>query len=340
VLGGSRWTAGAVAAAGDFARAWDLPTAVSFRRQDLMAVDHPAFAGHAGLSIDPALRARIADADCVLLLGGRFSENPSQGFALLELPRPRQRLIHVCPDPGELGRLYAADVPVCATPGAFLRAMAGEAPPAPAGRIAAAHAQAQAWIAPPPAPDPEGPPDLAAVVAQLGAALPRDAILTNGAGNYAIWLHRYFPWRGFGTQLAPTSGSMGYGLPAAIAAKLRHPDRAVVCLAGDGCLQMTVQEIGTAMQTGAAVVIIVADNGMWGTIRMHQARDFPGRDAATRLVNPDFAALARAYGAHAETVARQAEFAPALARALAAGRPALLHLRTDPAAITPSARLG
>jgi acetolactate synthase-1/2/3 large subunit len=233
-------------------------------------------------------------------------------------------------------------VAICATPGAFLRAMAAETPPPAGGRIGPAHVAARAWRAPRPAPDPEGPVDMGAVVAHLAEALPEDAILTNGAGNYAIWLHRFFPWRGYGTQLAPTSGSMGYGLPAAVAAKLRFPGRTVVCLAGDGCFQMTMQELGTAAQAGAGVVVLVADNGMWGTIRMHQARDFPGRDAATRLRNPDFAAVARAYGAHAERVERAGDFPAAFARARAAaeGRPALLHLLTDPAAVSPSMRLG
>jgi acetolactate synthase-1/2/3 large subunit len=344
VLGGSRWSAEDAAAAGDFARAWDVPAAVSFRRQGLMPVAHPAFAGHAGLGVDPALKARIAGADLVLLLGARFSENPSQGFTLMDLPRPRQRLIHVHPGAEELGRLYTPDLALCATPGAFLRAMAAHAPPPPRGRIGPAHAEALDWHAPRPAPGPDGPVDMGAVVAHLADALPEDAILTNGAGNYAIWLHRFFPWRGFGTQLAPTSGSMGYGLPAAIAAKVRFPERTVVCLAGDGCFQMTMQELGTAAQARAGVVVLVADNAMWGTIRMHQARDFPGRDAATRLLNPDFAAVARAYGAHGEQVGRAADFPAAFARARAAADsargPALLHLLTDPAAITPTARLG
>jgi acetolactate synthase-1/2/3 large subunit len=342
VLGGSRWSAGDAAAAGEFALDWDVPTAVSFRRQGLAPVAHPAFAGHAGLGVDPALRARVAEADLVLLLGARFSENPSQGFTLMDLPRPRQRLIHVHPGAEELGRLYAPDVAICATPGAFLRAMAAETPPPATGRIGPAHDAALAWHAPRPAPDPDGPVEMGAVVAHLAQTLPADAILTNGAGNYAIWLHRFFPWRGYGTQLAPTSGSMGYGLPAAIAAKLRHPGRAVVCLAGDGCFQMTMQELGTAAQAGAGVVVLVADNGMWGTIRMHQARDFPGRDAATRLRNPDFAAVARAYGAHAERVRRAGDFPAAFARARAAAedRPALLHLLTDPAAVSPTMRLG
>jgi acetolactate synthase-1/2/3 large subunit len=339
VLGGSRWTAEAAAAAGDFALAWDLPTAVSFRRQDLMPVAHPAFAGHAGLSIDPALREGLEASDLILLLGGRFSENPSQGYALLGVPTPGKRLIHVHPGADEPGRVYAPDLSVSATPGAFLGAMGGFTPPPPAGRIGPAHAAATAWAAPPPPPDPDGPVDLGAVVAHLAEALPEDAVLTNGAGNYAIWLHRHFPWRGFRTQLAPTSGTMGYGLPAAIAAKLRSPERTVVCLAGDGCFQMTMAELGTAAQAGAAVIVLIADNGMWGTIRMHQARAHPGRDAATALRNPDFAALARAYGLPAETVATAGAFPAAFARARAAGGPAVLRLMTDPDRLTPTLRL-
>jgi acetolactate synthase-1/2/3 large subunit len=212
--------------------------------------------------------------------------------------------------------------------------MAAEAPPPPRGRVGPAHAEALAWHAPRPAPDPDGPVELGAVVAHLAAALPEDAILTNGAGNYAAFLHRYHRFRRFGTQLAPTSGSMGYGLPAAIAACLEHPGRTVVCLAGDGCLQMTLNEMATAMQHGAAPVVIVANNGRYGTIRMHQERHYPGRVSGTDLVNPDFAALARAYGGHGEVVTEGADFPAALDRARAAGRLALIELRLDPEMLT------
>ncbi len=342
VLGGSRWDAASVAAAESFAEAWALPVACSFRRQQLFDHAHPLYAGDVGLGINPALRARLAWADVLILLGARFSENPSQGFTLLDIPKPRQQLVHIHPGPEELGRIYAPDLAICASPAGFLAA----APRPPAPRDAAAAAEAHAaylqWSAPPAAPAKGAGVDLGAVVAHLGEALPADAILTNGAGNYAAWLHRFHRHRGWGTQLAPTSGSMGYGLPAAVAAKLRRPDREVVCLAGDGCFQMTMQEMGTAAQHGAGVVVLVCDNAMYGTIRMHQARSYPGRPVATTLSNPDFAAIARSYGAFGEAVRETAGFAAGFARAreaAAAGRPALLHLFTDPDAISPSARL-
>ncbi|TVQ54456.1 MAG: thiamine pyrophosphate-binding protein [Rhodobacteraceae bacterium] len=339
VVGGSRWTPEATAALKRFALAWDLPVGASFRRQHLMDHREAPYAGDVGLGCNPALKARIAEADLLILLGARFSENPSQDFSLLSIPKPAQTVVHVHPGPEELGRIYAPDLSINATPAAFLEAAALIDPPASAPRrIGEAHAAYRAWSA-----IPETPPPpfvrMGEVIRHLDAELSEDAILCNGAGNYAIWLHRFMKFRGWGTQLAPTSGSMGYGLPAAVAAKLRHPTRPVVCLAGDGCFQMTMQEFGTACQAGAAVVVLVCDNGMYGTIRMHQEKRFPGRVAATGLANPDFAALARAYGAHAETVATDAAFPDAFAKALAAGRPALLHLLTDPEQITPAATL-
>ena len=342
ILGGSRWRAEDVALAQALADRWDLPTAVSFRRQQLFDHLHPAYAGDVGLGINPALKARVAEADLVILLGARFSENPSQGFTLFDIPRPRQRLVHVHPGPEEIGRIYAPDLGVCATPGRFLQAVAGVAGPAPAGRAAAAHADYLAWSAPGPRTGGSGV-DLGGVMAALAGRLPPGAIVTNGAGNYATWVHRFHRFRGFGAQLAPTSGSMGYGLPAAVAAALRCPERPVVAFAGDGCFQMTMQELGTAAQAGAALLLLICDNAMWGTIRMHQERAHPGRVVATELRNPDFAALARAYGLFGATVETDAAVAPALEEALAwiAGRraPAVLRLLTDRAAITPSARL-
>jgi acetolactate synthase-1/2/3 large subunit len=336
VLGGSRWTPRAAQLAARFAEVFDLPIGVSFRRQMLFDHRHPNYAGDVGLGINPALKRRLAESDLLILLGARFSENPSQGFTLLAIPRPAQRLVHVHPGPEEIGRIYAADLGINATPETFLDAALGLDPGPVQGRGAAAHVAWQAWSRPPEA-EAEGPVSMAAVIAHLAETCPEDAILTNGAGNYAIWLHRFFPFRGWGTQLAPTSGSMGYGLPAAVAAKLRHPGREVICLAGDGCFQMTMQEFGTAVQHGAAVIVLVCDNASYGTIRMHQERHYPGRVTATDIANPDFAALARAYGGHAETVETTAAFAPALARARASGGPALLHLRLDPEQITPAA---
>ncbi|MGF1660840.1 MAG: thiamine pyrophosphate-binding protein [Rubrimonas sp.] len=343
ILGGSRWTSEAAEAARRLAEDWGLPTGCSFRRQHLFDARSPVYAGDVGLGINPALKARIAESDLVILLGARFSENPSQGFTLLGIPEAKQTLVHIHPGAEELGRIYAPDLAICATPGAFLEA-ALALPVAPAERGAAeAHAAYLAWSDPPPREAAPGCVELGATMRALEALLPDDAILTNGAGNYAIWLHRFHRSRGFGAQLAPVSGSMGYGLPAAIAAKLRHPAREVVCFAGDGCFQMTMQEFGAAAQAGAGVVVLVIDNAMYGTIRMHQERDFPGRVHATALANPDFAAMARAWGGFGETVTETDAFPDAFARAraFAAARalPALLHLRADPEAITPATTL-
>lgn len=334
ILGGSRWDKGAAAEAQRFAERWDLPVGCSFRRQQLFDHLHPNYAGDVGLGINPALRTRIRDSDLVILLGARFSENPSQGFTLLEIPQPKQALAHVHPGAEELGRIYTPALAINATPGAFLEAARALEPVAPTGRAKASHAAYRGWTDGLPATP--GAVQMGAVMAHLRETLPANAIMTNGAGNYAIWLHRFWRFREFGSQLAPTSGSMGYGLPAAIAAKLRQPDREVVCFAGDGCFQMTGQEFGTAVQFGANVIVLVIDNGMFGTIRMHQERRYPRRVSATELLNPDFAALARCYGGHGETVAATADFAPAFDRARTCGKPAIVHLRIDPEAIAPT----
>ncbi|MCQ8780988.1 thiamine pyrophosphate-binding protein [Mangrovibrevibacter kandeliae] len=342
ILGGSRWTSAAVADIRAFAERWSLPVACSFRRQMLFAHDHRNYAGDVGLGISPKLKTRIAEADLVLAVGARLGEVPSQGYTLFDVPEPRQRLVQVLVNAGELGRVYTPRLAIQADPVSFAAAAADLAPSATprwAAETNAAHRDYLEWSEPRPAETPDFA-DMSAVMAHLRGALPADAaILTNGAGNYASWLHRFHRFGGYGTQLAPTSGSMGYGLPAAIAAKLRHPDRPVICFAGDGCFQMTGQELGTACQTGAAVVVLIADNGQYGTIRMHQEQRYPGRVSSTGLVNPDFAALAASYGAFAATVSRSSDFPAAFAAALASGRPAVLHLKTDPRQITPARRL-
>ncbi len=335
VAGGSRWNPEAARALRMFAERWMLPVGCSFRRQQLFDHEHFCYAGDVGLGINPRLKARFEQSDLVILMGGRFSENPSQGFTLLNSPNPEQRIIHIHPGAEELGRIYAPSLPINATPGGFLtRALEIEAPEVLpwAAETQQAHADYLAWSE---AVETPGAVTLSHTVTYLREMLGQDAILTNGAGNYAGWLHRLYRFRRYGTQVAPTSGSMGYGLPAAIAAKLAYPKREVVCFAGDGCLQMTIQELGTAAQEGANVIVIVADNGMYGTIRMHQQRDYPGRVSGTDLQNPDFAAVAAGYGIHAEAVATDANFAAAFERAREAGRPALLHLKTDPTAIAP-----
>ncbi|MFN3248210.1 thiamine pyrophosphate-binding protein [Roseibium album] len=340
ILGGSRWSEDAVAAFTRFAERFDLPVACSFRRQMLFDNLHPNYAGDVGIGISQKLLARIKASDLVLLVGGRLSEMPSQSYSLLEIPASDQQLVHIHPDPEELGRVYRADLAINASPTAFCKAVEGLQPPVEikgTGEAARAHEDYLAWSGA--RPETPGPLQMAAVMDWLEANLPEDTICTNGAGNYATWLHRFHRFRRYGTQAAPTSGSMGYGLPAAVAAKLAFPEREVICFAGDGCLQMTMQEFGTACQEGANIIVLAIDNGMYGTIRMHQERTYPGRPSATKLVNPDFAALARTYGAFGATVETTEDFGPAYAAARASGKPAILHMKLDPEAITPAASL-
>ncbi|MYE24787.1 MAG: thiamine pyrophosphate-binding protein [Gammaproteobacteria bacterium] len=332
IVGGSTWNATATASLATFAETAGVPVACAFRRQQLFDHEHPHYAGDVGIGMNPALRHAIEETDLLLLLGTRFSEIPSQSY---QLPKAGTPVVHVHADTGELGRVHPNVLGIHARPLPFLAASKAR------GKrrvyIQDLHNAYLEWSKlPHPAP---GHLTMSHVMQVLREALEPDAILTNGAGNYSGWLHRFHSFRRFGTQVAPTSGSMGYGLPAAIAAKLRRPTSTVVCFAGDGCFQMTGQELATAVQAEAAVVILVVDNGMYGTIRMHQERNFPGRVHATDIANPDFAALARAYGAHGERVETNAEFADAFARAVVADKPALLHLMVDPEAITPTATL-
>ncbi len=336
VLGGSRWSEAAVQAVRRFAERFRLPVACSFRRQMLFDHDHPNYAGDLGIGPSPALAERMRKADLLLLVGGRMSEMASSSYGHIAIPEPRQTLVHVHPGAEELGRLYRPTLAINASPIAFAATLDYLQPPDAipwGGEAEKANTAYKAWAAPV---DNPGPVQLSRIVAWLRERLPEDAIVTNGAGNYAGWVHRFFRFRRYGTHLAPTSGTMGYGLPAAVAAKLRHPDRVVLCFAGDGCFQMSMQEFATAVQERAAVIVIVVNNGIHGTIRMHQERDYPGREIATDLVDPDFAAFARACGGHGETVATTEDFAPAFERALAAGRPAIIDLKFSPEAITPT----
>ena len=339
IVGGSRWDAAACLALREAAEALALPVACGFRNQDLFDNRHPLYAGDVGIGINPRLAARIRDADMLLVIGERLGEMTTSGYTLLAAPVPAQVLIHVHPGADELGRVYQPALAIAATPGEFLvalRACVSRSTTGAGAHAAAAHADYVEWQAPRPVP---GTLDLWRIVQWLDARLPDDAIVANGAGNYSTWLHRLYRYRGFRTQLAPYVGSMGYGVPAAIAAKAVHRDRLVLSWNGDGCFLMNGQELATAVQYGLGVIFVVVDNGMYGTIRMHQERTYPGRVYGTALANPDFAALARAYGAHGETVVRTDEFAPAFERALAAGRPALLHLRLDPQALTMNASI-
>jgi acetolactate synthase-1/2/3 large subunit len=339
VLGGGGWDAATVARVRAFVERSGMPVAVSFRRQDYFDNAHGAYAGALGLGINPKLAQRVRDADLLLVLGARLGEVPTSGYTLLDVPTPSQTLVHVHADPDELGRVYQAALPINADPRSMAEALAaldGLDANRWSAWTAAANADHRAYSTPTAGP---GPVQLGEIVASLDELLPADAIVTNGAGNYTVWLHRFHTYRRFGTQLAPIAGSMGYGVPAAVAAKLRDPDRAVVAFAGDGCFLMNGQEFATAVQYGANIVCIVVNNGMLGTIRMHQERHYPGRVSHTALVNPDFAAYARAFGGHGETVQRTEDFRAAFARARASGRPAIVELHIEPEALTPAKSL-
>ncbi|GAD21345.1 thiamine pyrophosphate-binding protein [Acidovorax sp. MR-S7] len=341
IVGGSRWSEQAVRDLTAFASAWQLPVYCSFRRQMLFPASHDSYAGDLGLGVNPKLLARIRASDLVLVLGGRLSEIPSQGYELFGIPTPAQPLVHVHADADELGRLYRPAQAIHATPQAMAAALASMLPTAPvrwAAHTEAAHAEYLAWSDPAPIRIP-GPLQMGAVMQHLREVLPADAIFCNGAGNFATWVHRFWPFTAYGGQLAPTSGSMGYGLPAGVGAKRLWREREVVVFAGDGDFLMHGQEFATAVQYGLPIIVVLLDNAMYGTIRMHQEREYPGRISATQLKNPDFCAYARAFGGHGERVERTEDFAPALARARASGLPAVLHCLLDPQAITPTGTL-
>jgi acetolactate synthase-1/2/3 large subunit len=340
ILGGTRWDEAAVEAFAGFAERWAVPVGCSFRRQMLFDHLHPCYAGDIGLGINPGLTKAVKDADLIVLLGGRFSESPSSGYTLMDVPYPAQSLIHVFPEPEELGRVYRPDLAICAAPADFIAAirdLAPSAPPAWSSRTEALHGAYLAWSTPP-AEGPEGV-HMGAVMRHLEDNVAADTIFTNGAGNYATWLHRFHRFRKYGTQSAPASGSMGYGLPAAVAAKALHPDREVICFAGDGCFMMHGQEFATAVRYNLPIITLLVNNSMFGTIRMHQEREYPGRVSGTGLTNPDFAELARAYGGHGEEVTKTEDFAAAFERARKSGKPAIIEIIQNPEAITPSRTL-
>jgi acetolactate synthase I/II/III large subunit len=339
IVGGTGWNTAACADLQRFAETQQLPIGCAFRFQDLFDNRHANYAGDVGIGINPKLAERIKNADVVLVINARLGEMTTSGYTLFDAPIPKQKLIHVHAGAEELGRVYQADVMINATPAAFvqvLAAMPRVTQASVATRTQEANADYQAWQSRKEIP---GDVQMWDVMQHLREVLPTDAILTNGAGNYATWVHRFYRYTGFRTQLAPTSGAMGYGVPAAIGAKALYPQRTVICFAGDGCFMMTSQELATAVQYGVNVIFIVVNNGMYGTIRMHQEREFPGHVHGTALKNPDFVAYARSFGAHGELVEKTADFAPAFARASAAGKPALIEIRIDPEAITPSTTL-
>ena len=338
IVGGGGWSDAARLDFEAFCAAHNVPVAASFRCQDYIDNAHPAYVGHAGVGINPKLATLIKDSDLLLVVGARLGEMTTQGYTLIDIPRPKQTLVHVYPDPNEIGRTYQPDLAIVASSDAF--AAAAKSLPATgaarAQRVAVAREELVAYTKPLAGP---GAVQMSEIVAWLRNRLPADAIVTNGAGNYATWVHRFWTYRQFRSQLAPTSGSMGYGVSAAVAAKAVHPKRTVVAFAGDGCFMMTGQEFMTAVQHKLPIVVIVCNNGMYGTIRMHQEREHPGRVSGTQLLNPDFAALARACGGYGARVETTAAFAPAFEEALSSGKPAILELVIDPEALTPSTTL-
>jgi acetolactate synthase I/II/III large subunit len=339
VVGGGGWSAQAAADLQGWVEASRLPVATSFRRQDYIDNTSPSYAGVLTIGHDPALASRLRGCDLLLALGTRLGDIATHGYTTLEPPRTPQTLVHVHADPDELGRVYEPDLPIVADSAEFVAALNG-LEPVDGSRWAewteAAHADFLAWLDHHRGP---GALDLGDVVAHLRERLPPEAIVTNGAGNYTVWVHRFYSFRRYRTQLSPCSGAMGYGIPAAVAAKVVHPERPVVCVTGDGDFLMSGHELAAAAQENAPIVVLLVNNGMYGTIRMHQERQFPGRVVGTDLVNPDFVALAQAYGAYAELVDRSEDFAEAFERALTVGRSAVLELRVDPEAITPQATL-
>jgi acetolactate synthase I/II/III large subunit len=338
ILGGTGWSGPSLDALAGWAGRAGLPVALSFRRKDLLDNGHPCYAGDLGLGPNPKLIERVRRADLILTVGARLGENPTQGYSLFTREETARKLVHIHPGAEEIGRVWPPALAAVATCSAAALALADIALPEGLWKARAARARADvdAFTRPVPV---KGRVNLSEVFAHLSRALPADAIVCNGAGNFAAWLHRFYRHRRFGTQLAPTSGAMGFGVPAAVAAKITAPDREVVAVAGDGDFLMTGQELATAAQYGAAVIFMVIDNGSYGTIRMHQERDYPGRVIATDLANPDFAAYARAFGAWATRVDDTAAFPEALRLARAAGGPALIHLKTEVRDIAPGRTL-
>ncbi len=335
IVGGGGWTGQAGRELAAFANRNRLPVAVALRCQDYLSNREPCFIGHFGIGAEPSLVKRLDEADLVIAIGPRLGEMMTAGYTLLAPPRPAGKVVvHVHPDPNELGRVYQADLPINAAMSTVVAALAarpqlGEQPWAEwAG---ACRADYETSLVPLPQP---GAVNLGEIIKQLRAALPDTTIICSGAGNYTGWLHRHWPFTDYRTQLAPTSGAMGYGVPAAIAAKLTFPDRQVVSVSGDGCFLMNGQELATAAHHGLKILFIVVNNGMYGTIRMHQERNYPARESGTTLTNPDFVALAKAYGLNAERVEATDDFAAALERALGSAGSALIELVTDPEALS------
>nr|WP_281501517.1 thiamine pyrophosphate-binding protein [Kordiimonas laminariae] len=338
LAGGSGWTTEAVNMLQKFAEKNNLPVAASFRCQDRMDNRHPNYVGDMGIGANPKLVKRMQGADVILALGPRLGEMTTDGYGRISAPVPEQILIHMHQGAEELGRVYQPDLAINATPTTLLSLIKDWDISSVdwADHVADAKTEYTEWQQPLPNP---GDVQLAELYAHMREELPADTIFCNGAGNYASWLHRFYQYRGFPTQLAPTSGAMGYGVPAAIAAKIVSPEKTVVCCAGDGCFMMSVMELATAARYGANVIFLVFNNSMFGTIRMHQEKNYPERISGTELTNPDFVPMAESYGLHATRIERTEDFAPALKAAQSSGKPALIEVMVDPEAIAPTATI-
>lgn len=337
VLGGSGWSEEATTSIAGWAERLGLPLALSFRRKDLISNLHPCYAGDLGLGPNPKLIARVKDADLIIAIGARLGENPTQGYTLLDRTRTAQTLIHLHPGAEELGRVWAPLLSATADNSLAALALSQIEPDRLwHDQAKAAHEEFLAFST---SIETVGAVNMSEVIAHLGEVLPKDAILTNGAGNFAAWLHRFHRHQARGTQLAPTSGAMGYGYPAALSAKATAPHREVVCIAGDGDFMMSANEMATAAQYDIGAIVVVVDNGTFGTIRMHQEGHYPGRVIATDLKNPDFVKYAEAFGAFGIRVTGTGDFPAAFAKAreaAAKGQPALVHLVTDAEQISPA----
>jgi len=339
IVGGSGWSDITRLQLQEFAETHALPVANSFRCQDFFDNEHGNYIGDLGLGVNPALVSRLQASDCLLVIGARLGEMTTGGFSLIDIPKPTQRLIHVHPGAEELGHIYQPELAINASADHFVAALAAAGfstgdTTAAAAAVASAHQDYLAWnrsirI--------DADVQFSDIIHSVRKHTAEDTIICNGAGNNSGWLHRFFRYRKYKTQLAPTSGTMGYGVPAAIAARLRYPDRCVVAFAGDGDFMMNGQELATAMQYQANIIIVVVNNGIYATIRMHQEREYPHRVIGTDMINPDFVALARAYGAHGELVVKTDDFEAAFERSQAAGKPALIEVRLDPNILTPTA---
>ena len=339
VLGGTRWDEQASRRIMDWAEAFEIPVATSYRRLPLFDPLHSSYAGDLGLAANPKLIARAKEADLFLLIGGRLGEIPSQGYTLFDIPTPSARFVHVYPHAEEFGRVYTPTLAIHATPKPFVDALCNLTPPCSRPWRDDTRAAHQDYLEFSRSFTPSADVDLAQTMIWLSENLPEDAIICNGAGNYASWIHRYYRFRRYGTHFAPTSATMGYGVPAAVALKRMHPERLVVSLIGDGEFLMNGQEFATAVQYDLPIIVVICDNASYGTIRMHQERHYPARVVGTELRNPDFAEYARAFGGFGLRVERTDEFPAAFEAACASGLPSIIHLMMDPDRITPSTNL-